>query len=81
MADVINILTLTLKAMVQVENLIKLNGDEKKGFVVNLLRSQLTNYAEYELIIPMIIELVIILSRQKIPINLKKLEGMCCSLS
>ena len=81
MADVINILTLTLKAMVQVENLIKLNGDEKKGFVVNLLRSQLPNYAEYELIIPMIIELVIILSRQKIPINLKKLEGMCCGLS
>ena len=81
MSDVINILTLTLRAMVQVENLIKLNGEEKKGFVVNLLKSQLPNYAEYELIIPMIIELVIILSRQKIPINLKKLESMCCSLS
>ena len=81
MSDVINILTLTLKAMVQVENLIKLSGDDKKAFVINLLRSQLPNYAEYELIIPMIIELVIILSRQKIPINLKKLESMCCGLS
>ena len=81
MSDVVNILTLTLKAMVQVENLIKLSGDDKKAFVVNLLRSQLPNYAEYEQIIPMIIELVIILSRQKIPINMKKLEVMCCGLS
>ena len=81
MSDVINILTLTLRAMVQVENLIKLNGEEKKGFVVNLLKSQLPNYAEYEQIIPMIIELVIILSRQKIPINLKKLESMCCNVA
>ena len=67
--------------MVQVEALLKLDGEEKKSFVVNLLRSQLPNYEQYEEIIPMIIELVIILSRQKIPINLKKIEGMCCNLS
>ena len=35
------------------------------------------NYDEYKDIIPIIIELVIVLSRQKIPINIKKIEGCC----
>lgn len=79
MADIVNILTLVLKAMVSVECLIKLSGDEKKHFVITLLEKQLPNYDEYREIVPMIIEIVIILSKTKIPINLKKLE-MCCNL-
>jgi hypothetical protein len=79
MADIVNILTLVLKAMVSVECLIKLSGDDKKRFVITLLEKQLPNYDEYREIVPMIIEIVIILSKTKIPINLKKLE-MCCNL-
>ena len=45
--------------------------------VVNILEKQLPNYEEYKDIIPIIIELVIVLSKQKIPINIKKLE-LCC---
>ena len=79
MADIVNILTLVLKAMVSVESLIKLSGDDKKRFVITLLEKQLPNYDDYREIVPMIIELVIILSKTKIPINIKKLE-MCCNL-
>ena len=80
MADIVNILTLVLKAMVSVESLIKLSGDDKKRFVITLLEKQLPNYNDdYREIVPMIIELVIILSKTKIPINIKKLK-MCCNL-
>jgi DNA-binding ferritin-like protein (Dps family) len=80
MADIVNILTLVLKAMVSVECLIKLSGDDKKRFVITLLEKQLPNYNDdYREIVPMIIELVIILSKTKIPINIKKLK-MCCNL-
>jgi hypothetical protein len=77
MSDIINILTLVLKAMVSMEQVTKLTGDDKKLYVISLLERQLPNYAEYKDIIPVIIELVIVLSRQKIPINIKKLEGCC----
>ena len=77
MSDILNILNVVLKAMVSIETVSKLSGDEKKTYVINLLERQLSNYEEYKDIIPIIIELVIILSRQKIPINIKKLE-LCC---
>jgi hypothetical protein len=77
MSDIINILNLVLKAMVSMEQVSKLTGDDKKMYVISLLERQLPNYAEYKDIIPVIIELVVILSRQKIPINIKKLEGCC----
>ena len=77
MSDIINILNLVLKAMVSMEQVSKLTGDDKKMYVISLLERQLPNYAEYKDIIPVIIELVVILSRQTIPINIKKLEGCC----
>jgi hypothetical protein len=77
MSDIINILNLVLKAMVSMEQVSKLTGDDKKLYVISLLERQLPNYDEYKDIIPVIIELVIVLSRQKIPINIKKLEGCC----
>ena len=72
-----DILNLVLKAMVSMEQVSKLTGDDKKMYVLNLLERQLPNYDEYKDIIPIIIELVIVLSKQKIPINIKKLE-LCC---
>ena len=77
MSDILNILNVVLKAMISIETVSKLSGDEKKTYVINLLERQLSNYEEYKDIIPIIIELVIVLSRQKIPINIKKLE-LCC---
>ena len=73
MSDIINILNLVLKSMVSMEQVSKLTGDDKKMYVISLLERQLPNYAEYK----DIIELVVVLSRQKIPINIKKLEGCC----
>ena len=77
MSDIVNILNLVLKSMVSIENVSKLSGDDKKMYVLNLLERQLPNYDNYKDIIPIIIEIVIVLSRQKIPINIKKLE-VCC---
>ena len=71
MSDIINILQIVLKAMTTMEKIVTLTGEDKKMYVINLLEKQLTNYEEYKNIIPVIIELVIFLSRQKIPINLK----------
>lgn len=75
MTDIINIIHLVLKAMVTMEKIIRLSGDDKKLYVISLLEKQLPNYEEYKDIIPIIIELVIVLSRQKIPINIKKKLG------
>ena len=75
MTDIINIIQLVLKAMVTMEKIVKLTGDDKKLYVISLLEKQLTNYSEYKDIIPIIIELVIVLSRQKIAINIKKKLG------
>ena len=77
MSNILNILNVVLKAMISIETVSKLSGDEKKTYVISLLERQLSNYNDYKDIIPVIIELVIILSRQKIPINIKKLE-LCC---
>ena len=49
MADIVNILTLVLKAMVSVESLIKLSGDDKKRFVITLLEKQLPNYDKIQI--------------------------------
>ena len=78
MSDIINILNLILREMTKVEQFLNFSGDDKKKLVITLLEKELPNYAEYKDIIPMIIELVIMLSKTKIAINLKT---KCCSLS
>ena len=80
MNDVVGILPIVLKSMVEVEKIIKLDGVEKKDYVINLLKLKIPDYEKHEEVIEIIIELVIILSRQKIPINLKKLETLCCTI-
>ena len=42
MADIVNILTLVLKAMVSVECIIKLSGDEEKTFCYNFFGKAIT---------------------------------------
>ena len=71
MSDIINILNLILREMSKVERFLNFSGDDKKKFVIVLLEKELPNYAEYKDIIPMIIELVVMLSKTKIAINNK----------
>jgi hypothetical protein len=78
MTDIVNILQLVLKAMVSMEQVLTLKGEEKKTYVIGILEKQLPNYNDYKEIIPVIIELVIILSRQSLDINLKKKIEKCC---
>ena len=71
--DIINVLKLILKAMVTIERMVTLDGESKKNSVIAYMRENLPEYEKYKEIIPIAIELVIILSRQKrIAINLKK---------
>jgi hypothetical protein len=79
MSDIIDLLNLVIKQMVSVETILKLTGDEKKDLVLNMLKKNMSNYEKYEEIIPIIIELVVLLSRQKIPINIKNISA-CCNL-
>jgi hypothetical protein len=80
MSDVVTILNLVIKHMTSVESIIKLSGDEKKDLVINMLEKNMPNYAEYKEIIPVIIELVIVLSRMDIPINMKAIKN-CCNVA
>ena len=80
MSDIVTILHVVIKHMTSVEAIIKLTGDEKKELVINMLEKSMPNYQDYKEIIPVIIELVVVLSRMDIPINLKKLESMCCNV-
>ena len=80
MSDIVTILHVVIKHMTSVEAIIKLTGDEKKELVINMLEKNMPNYQDYKEIIPVIIELVVVLSRMDIPINLKKLESMCCNV-
>ena len=63
--------------MTTVEQILKLTGDEKRDLVISILRKELPNYVEHEQIIPIIIEIVIVLSRTKIPLNI---QTNCMSL-
>ena len=73
MNDLINVLNLIIKAMLTIERMITLDGESKKNAVINYMKDNLPDYSKYQHIIPAVIELVIILSKQKrIAINIKK---------
>ena len=44
MNDVVGILPIVLKSMVEVEKIIKLDGVEKKDYVINLLKLKIPDY-------------------------------------
>ena len=73
MIDLINLLNIVIKSMVTVEKLLTTDGADKKKMVIEFLTENYPDYEKYQHIVPVIIELVIILSRQKrIAVNLKK---------
>ena len=80
MSDIVTILHVIIKHMTSVEAIIKLTGDEKKELVINMLEKSMPNYQDYKEIIPVIIELVVVLSRMDIPINIKAIQT-CCSVA
>lgn len=73
MIDLIKVLNLIVKAMVTIEKMVTLDGEGKKNAVIFYMIENLPEYEKYQTIIPVAIELVVLLSRQKkVAINLKK---------
>jgi hypothetical protein len=70
--DIIAILRLVIKAMEQSEKILKLDGEGKRNAVLLYLKLNLTHYDKYEDIIVAMIEVVIVLSKTKVLIYLKK---------
>ena len=71
--DIINVLNLIIKTMVIIERMVTLDGESKKNAVILYMKENLPEYEKYQTIIPVAIELVVLLSRQKrVAINLKK---------
>ena len=76
--DIIAILKLVIQAMEQAEKLTKLDGDGKRDTVLSYLKLNLVNYDKYEDIVIAMIEVVVVLSKTKVLINLKKKINLCC---
>jgi len=76
--DIIAILKLVIQAMEQAEKLTKLDGSGKRDAVLSYLKLNLVNYDKYEDIIISMIEVVVVLSKTKVLINLKKKVSLCC---
>ncbi len=76
--DIIAILKLVIQAMEQAEKLTKLDGDGKRNAVLSYLKLNLTHYDKYEDIVIAMIEVVVVLSKTKVMINLKKKISLCC---
>jgi hypothetical protein len=76
--DIIAILKLVIQAMEQAEKITKLDGSGKKDAVLSYLKLNLVNYDKYEDIILAMIEVVVVLSKTKVLINLKKKISLCC---
>ena len=74
MIDLIQLLDCIIKAMVTVEKMLTLDGEGKKNAVITYMKENFQMYEKYQHIIPVVIELVVIISLQKrIEVNLKKL--------
>ena len=76
MIDLIQLLDTIIKAMVTVEKILTLDGEGKKNAVITYMKENCQMYEKYQHIIPVVIELVVLLSHKKrIAVNLKKI---CC---
>jgi hypothetical protein len=76
--DIIAILRLVIQAMEQAEKLTKLDGNSKRDDVLSYLKLNLVHYDKYEDIVIAMIEVVVVLSKTKVLINLKKKINLCC---
>lgn len=80
MNDVLDILKLVIQTMETTEKISTLpNGDAKRDVVLTYLKQHLTQYDKYEKVIVIMIEVVILLSRTKLLINVKKKYNLICS--
>ena len=75
MIDLIQLLDTIIKAMVTVEKMLTLDGEGKKNAVITYMKENFQMYEKYQHIIPVVIELVVLLSHKKrIAVNLKKIS-------
>ena len=77
--DIRDVLKVVLDAMVTAEKITELDGESKKNAVMDYLKLNFAQYDRYTALIPIIIELVIIISRTKMAINVKKSCKLFCS--
>ena len=77
--DITNVLKAVLDAMVVAEKISELDGESKKNAVVNYLKLNFNQYDRYKDLIPVVIELIIIVSRTKVAINIKNKFKLCCA--
>ena len=77
--DITTVLKAVLDAMVIAEKISELDGESKKNAVVNYLKLNFNHYDRYKDLIPVIIELIIIVSRTKVAINIKNKFKLCCT--
>ena len=76
--DITDVLKAVLDAMVTAEKITELDGVSKKNAVMDYLKLNFAQYDRYTALIPIIIELVIIVSRTKLAINVKNKLKLCC---
>ena len=77
--DIRDVLKVVLDAMVTAEKITELDGESKKNAVMDYLKLNFAQYDRYTALIPIIIELVIIVSRTKMAINVKNKFKLCCA--
>ena len=77
--DITDVLKAVLDAMVTAEKITELDGVSKKNAVMDYLKLNFAQYDRYTALIPIIIELVIIVSRTKVAINIKNKFKLCCT--
>jgi hypothetical protein len=77
--DITDVLKVVLDAMVTAEKISELDGESKRNAVIDYLKLNFAQYDRYTALIPVIIELIIIVSRTKVAINVKKSCKLFCS--
>lgn len=77
--DITDVLKVVLDAMVTAEKITELDGESKKNAVMDYLKLNFAQYDRYTALIPVIIELIIIVSRTKVAINIKNKFKLCCN--
>lgn len=76
--DITDVLKFVIDAMITAEKISELDGESKKNAVITYTRMNLSHYDKYKDLIPIIIELVILVSRTKLLINVNNKFKLCC---
>jgi hypothetical protein len=76
--DILDILKIVIQAMETAEKLKDLDGESKRNSVLTYLKQNLTQYDKYEDVIIVMIDVVIVLSKTKLLINVKNKCNLLC---